>query len=117
MTAAIETRDISSELEADIAKFDRMLASYLDGHMDEDQFRLFRLGNGIYGQRQGGRNQMVRIKAPYGSITPPQLEALADIADGTAVVGATSPPGRTSSSTLWSSNGYLSCCGTSPRSA
>jgi sulfite reductase (ferredoxin) len=81
MTVAIETRDISSELEADIAKFDKMLASYLDGQMDEDQFRLFRLGNGIYGQRQGGRSQMVRIKAPYGSITPLQLEALADIAD------------------------------------
>src|SRR5580698_782046 len=59
-----------------------MLASYLEGQMDEDQFRLFRLGNGIYGQRQGGRHQMVRIKAPYGSITPDQLEALADIADG-----------------------------------
>ena len=58
-----------------------MLAPYLEGQMDEDQFRLFRLGNGIYGQRQGGRHQMVRIKAPYGSITPPQLEALADIAD------------------------------------
>jgi sulfite reductase (ferredoxin) len=81
MTLAIETRDISSELEADIAKFDKMLAAYLDGQMDEDQFRLFRLGNGIYGQRQGGRSQMVRIKAPYGSITPVQLEALADIAD------------------------------------
>ncbi len=50
--------------------------------MDEDQFRLFRLGNGIYGQRQGGRAQMVRIKAPYGSITPAQLEALAEISDG-----------------------------------
>ena len=81
MTAAIETRDISAELEADIAKFDRMLAAYLDGRLDEDEFRLFRLNNGIYGQRQGGHNQMVRIKAPYGSITPEQLEALADIAD------------------------------------
>jgi hypothetical protein len=40
VTVAIETRDISSELEDDIAKFDRMLASYLDGQMDEDQFRL-----------------------------------------------------------------------------
>ena len=49
--------------------------------MDEDAFRVFRLNNGIYGQRQGGHNQMVRIKAPYGSITPEQLETLADIAD------------------------------------
>src|SRR5580658_4628445 len=81
MTVAILTRDISAELEADIAKFDQMLEAYLDGRLDEDEFRVFRLNNGIYGQRQGGHNQMVRIKAPYGSITPLQLETLADIAD------------------------------------
>ena len=81
VTAAITTRDISVELEADIAKFDHMLAQYLDGRLEEDAFRVFRLNNGIYGQRQGGRNQMVRIKAPYGSITPDQLDTLADIAD------------------------------------
>jgi sulfite reductase beta subunit-like hemoprotein len=81
VTVAILTRDISAELGADIAKFDRMLEAYLEGRLDEDVFRVFRLNNGIYGQRQGGRNQMVRIKAPYGSITPEQLEALAEIAD------------------------------------
>ena len=81
VTVAILTRDISAELQADIVKFDSMLEAYLAGQMDEDRFRVFRLNNGIYGQRQGGRNQMVRIKAPYGSITPEQLEALADIAD------------------------------------
>ena len=84
-----QSRDLSSELEADIAKFDQMLEAYLDGRMDEDAFRLFRLNNGIYGQRQGGHNQMVRIKAPYGSITPEQLEALATLATATAGVGAT----------------------------
>ena len=90
VTVAILTRDISAELEADIAKFDRMLEAYLDGRLDEDVFRVFRLNNGIYGQRQGGRNQMVRIKAPYGSITPEQLEALADDRrHATAVAGAT----------------------------
>jgi len=81
VTAAISTRDISAELDEDIAKFDRMLEAYLDGRLGEDEFRVFRLNNGIYGQRQGGRSQMVRIKAPYGSITPEQLEAFADVAD------------------------------------
>ena len=81
VTVAILTRDISAELQADIAKFDRMLEAYLEGRLDEDVFRVVRLNNGVYGQRQGGRNQMVRIKAPYGSITPEQLEALAEIAD------------------------------------
>src|SRR3954470_15872757 len=62
---------------ADIEKFERMLALYLAGELDEDRFRLFRLNNGIYGQRQGGHNQMVRVKLPYGSVQPEQLEMLA----------------------------------------
>ena len=44
-------------------------------------FKVFRLANGVYGQRQGGRDQMIRIKAPYGAIEPRQLEALADISE------------------------------------
>ena len=45
-----------------------MLVRYLAGDLEEDVFRVFRLGNGIYGQRQGGQNQMVRVKVPYGWI-------------------------------------------------
>ena len=40
-----------------------------------------RLNNGIYGQRQGGHNQMVRIKLPAGSITPEQLDMMGHLAD------------------------------------
>lgn len=65
----------------DIAKFDDMLARNLAGDLDDESFRVFRLNNGIYGQRQGGRNQMLRCKIPYGSLTPAQLEMLAFIAD------------------------------------
>ncbi len=66
---------------ADIEKFERVLAQYLAGEVEEDTFRIFRLNNGIYGQRQGGHNQMVRVKVPYGSLTPAQLEVLADVAE------------------------------------
>ena len=65
----------------DIRKFERMLGRYLSGDLEEDVFRVFRLANGVYGQRQGGHNQMVRVKAPYGAIGPDQLEAFAHIAD------------------------------------
>jgi sulfite reductase beta subunit-like hemoprotein len=64
----------------DIEKFEQMLERYLAGEIDEEQFRVFRLGNGVYGQRQGGQNQMVRVKIPYGSLRPEQLEKLADLA-------------------------------------
>ncbi|GAC1317447.1 MAG: nitrite/sulfite reductase [Acidimicrobiales bacterium] len=66
---------------ADIAKFDDMLARNLAGDLDDDVFRVFRLNNGIYGQRQGGHNQMVRVKVPYGSVTPTQLDMMAYAAD------------------------------------
>ncbi|MDP9019209.1 MAG: nitrite/sulfite reductase [Actinomycetota bacterium] len=68
-------------VQADIEKFERMLAAYLGGELDEERFRIFRLNNGIYGQRQGGRNQMVRVKVPYGSLRPEQLELLAVVAE------------------------------------
>ena len=58
-----------------------MLARYLAGEIDEDVFRVFRLNNGIYGQRQGGHNQMVRVKVPYGPVTPEQLDMFAHVAD------------------------------------
>jgi sulfite reductase beta subunit-like hemoprotein len=77
----VQTREIDPETAADIAKFERLLADHLAGRVDEDAFRVFRLNNGVYGQRQGGHNQMVRIKFPYGNASAEQFEALADIAD------------------------------------
>jgi sulfite reductase beta subunit-like hemoprotein len=72
---------IAPEAAADIAKFTEQLERYLAGELAEDVFRVFRLNNGVYGQRQGGTHQMVRVKAPYGSITPDQLEVCAEIAE------------------------------------
>jgi len=74
-------REIDPAARADIEKFRTQLDLYLNGELEEDTFRLFRLNNGIYGQRQGGHNQMVRVKVPYGSIQPDQLDMLAHIAD------------------------------------
>ena len=76
-----ESAGIDAEIAADIAKFERLLADHLAGRVDEDAFRVFRLNNGIYGQRQGGHNQMVRVKFPYGGVNAEQLELLADAAD------------------------------------
>jgi len=72
---------ISPAALADIQKFEHLLALYQKGEMDEDAFRVFRLNNGIYGQRQGGTNQMVRVKIPYGSLQPEQLDMLAQLSE------------------------------------
>ena len=74
-------REIDPGQAADIEKFERVLAGYLAGEVEEDVFRVFRLTNGIYGQRQGGHNQMLRVKIPYGGVTPEQLDMFAHLAD------------------------------------
>jgi sulfite reductase (ferredoxin) len=73
--------EIQADLARDIAKFERLLQEHLEDRVDEDGFRVFRLNNGIYGQRQGGHNQMVRVKLPYGGISPDQLERFAEISE------------------------------------
>src|SRR5215203_42 len=79
--APMAQREIDSAQLADADKFEGILAQYLAGEIEEDAFRIFRLNNGIYGQRQGGHNQMVRIKIPWGGLLPDQLDLMADIAD------------------------------------
>lgn len=74
-------RDLADEQRRDVERFEQAIAQYLAGEIDEDVFRVMRLNNGIYGQRQGGTNQMVRVKVPAGSITPEQLEVMAELAE------------------------------------
>ena len=53
---------------------------FLDGQTAEDEFIKFRLKQGVYGQRQPDV-QMIRVKLPFGGITPEQLEAFADVVE------------------------------------
>jgi sulfite reductase (ferredoxin) len=70
------TRDLAEEQYRDIERFERAVGQYLAGEISEDVFRVMRLNNGVYGQRQGGTSQMVRIKLPAGTITPEQLDLM-----------------------------------------
>ena len=74
-------RDLDAEQQRDIERFEQAIEQYLAGEISEDVFRVMRLNNGVYGQRQGGTNQMVRIKVPAGSITPDQLEMMGRISE------------------------------------
>jgi sulfite reductase beta subunit-like hemoprotein len=64
-------------LEHEFDDFDNEAALFLDGETPEPEFIGFRLKQGVYGQRQPGV-QMVRVKLPYGGITPDQMDAFAD---------------------------------------
>src|SRR6202000_1946840 len=50
---------------------------YPAGETPEDEFIKFRLKQGVYGQRQPDV-QMIRVKLPFGGVTPEQMEAFAD---------------------------------------
>jgi sulfite reductase beta subunit-like hemoprotein len=77
----IDMTKIDPVVEDEISRFAAAIEEYLAGDLDEDVFRVTRLTQGIYGQRQGGTNQMVRVRIPYGAVTPEQLEAFAVISE------------------------------------
>ena len=78
---APQPRDLLAEQHRDIDRFEIAIEQYLAGEITDDVFRVMRLSNGIYGQRQGGTNQMVRIKLPAGTITPEQLHLMGDLSE------------------------------------
>ncbi|HEY2284043.1 MAG TPA: nitrite/sulfite reductase [Solirubrobacteraceae bacterium] len=53
---------------------------FLQGETPEDEFIKFRLKQGVYGQRQADV-QMIRVKLPFGGVTPEQMEAFADVVE------------------------------------
>jgi sulfite reductase beta subunit-like hemoprotein len=64
-------------LEREFDDFDVEAERYLGGEIDETEFIGFRLKQGVYGQRQADV-QMIRVKLPFGGITPEQMEMFAD---------------------------------------
>jgi sulfite reductase beta subunit-like hemoprotein len=67
-------------IEREFDDFDTGAAKFLAGETPEDQFIGFRLKQGVYGQRQEGV-QMIRVKLPFGGVTPEQMEAFGDLAE------------------------------------
>src|SRR3954453_17025406 len=65
-------------IEREFDDFDTESQRYLRGDIEETEFIKFRLKQGVYGQRQPAV-QMIRVKLPFGGITPDQLDAFADV--------------------------------------
>ncbi len=65
-------------LQREYDDFKTEATKYLDGGTPEDEFIKFRLKQGVYGQRQADV-QMIRVKLPFGGITPEQMEAFANV--------------------------------------
>src|SRR5262247_3445245 len=67
--------------EAEIDEFVATLDRFERGDLSPDQWRVYRLVRGTYGQRQAADAQMLRIKIPQGILDAAQLEAVADVAE------------------------------------
>ena len=67
-------------LEREFDDFDNEAEKFLAGDTPENEFIGFRLKQGVYGQRQADV-QMIRVKLPFGGITPDQMDAFADVVE------------------------------------
>ncbi len=75
-----KTLNIPEEVKQEIEAFAAEVERLNRGEVGDDDFKRFRLQQGIYGQRQDGE-QMVRTKLPAGKMTSDQLRGLADFAE------------------------------------
>ncbi len=66
---------------AEIRHFEQMIERLERGEEDPDDFKRFRLENGVYGIRGTTDLHMVRVKVRFGQLDPDQLEALGEIAE------------------------------------
>jgi sulfite reductase beta subunit-like hemoprotein len=67
-------------IEREFDDFDNEAEQFLAGELEEHQFIGFRLKQGVYGQRQPDV-QMIRIKLPFGGVTPDQMDAFASVVE------------------------------------
>jgi len=65
-------------LQREYDDFKTEAGRFLAGNTPEDEFIKFRLKQGVYGQRQPDV-QMIRVKLPFGGVTPEQLESFAGV--------------------------------------
>jgi sulfite reductase (ferredoxin) len=67
-------------LQREFDDFQTEATKFLEGQTEEDEFIKFRLKQGVYGQRQADV-QMIRVKLPFGGVTPEQMESFADVVE------------------------------------
>ncbi len=75
------SKTLSAEQEAEIQRFEREIARLERGELDPDDFKKFRLENGVYGIRGTTDRHMIRIKIRYGNLNALQLDCITDIAE------------------------------------
>jgi sulfite reductase beta subunit-like hemoprotein len=67
-------------IEREFDDFDNEAEKFLADQLPENEFIGFRLKQGVYGQRQSDV-QMVRVKLPFGGVTPEQMDSFAEVVE------------------------------------
>jgi sulfite reductase beta subunit-like hemoprotein len=67
-------------LREELEDFTTDAQSFLAGTYEEMAFQARRLRQGVYGQRQPNVH-MIRVKLPFGGVTPDQLDAFGEVAE------------------------------------
>jgi sulfite reductase beta subunit-like hemoprotein len=67
-------------IEREFDDFDNEAEKFLADELPENEFIGFRLKQGVYGQRQSDV-QMVRVKLPFGGVTPEQMDSFAEVVE------------------------------------
>lgn len=76
----LDELEIPAVVKQEIEDFAAEVERLNQGKVGDDDFKRFRLQQGIYGQRQNDV-QMIRTKLPFGRVTSDQLECMADFAE------------------------------------
>ena len=66
----------------EVDTFDDFTRRFWNKELTPDEYKAFRLQNGVYGQSQAEMH-MIRVKIPAGGLNADQLEALAELAEQT----------------------------------
>ncbi|MCG3203544.1 MAG: Sulfite reductase [ferredoxin] [Elusimicrobia bacterium] len=72
---------LAPEVEEELVRFEDNIKLLRSGRMDPNEFKKFRLNNGVYGIRGETDLQMIRIKCPHGEITSDQLDVVAELTE------------------------------------
>lgn len=72
---------LDTKIREDVNRISKEMLRFKSGTLNEEEWRRFRLQNGIYGVRFQKNIQMIRVKVPYGELTSNQLRVLSEITE------------------------------------
>lgn len=84
MTVVMETTarvELAPEVQEELRRFEDNIKALRSGLMDPNEFKKFRLNNGVYGIRHESSLHMIRIKCPHGELTADQLDVVTSVTE------------------------------------